>query len=82
MILSISSQLLQSYSGSGVCTQLFVCSYLSFIKSPGLGFSKVYEQSSSGVLEGVPFIFLKGIFVLQNNGKNPRKTEGLAGKPS
>lgn len=77
MILSISSQLLQSYSGSGVCTQLFVCSYLSFLKSPGLGFSKVYEQSSSGVLEGVLLFFL-----LQNNGKNLHNIEGLAGKPS
>lgn len=57
-------------------------SYLNFLKLPGLGFSKVYEQSSPGVLEGVLSIFLKRIFLLQNNGKNLHKTEGLAGESS
>lgn len=32
-------------------------SYLNFLKSPGLGFSKVHKQSSPGVLEGVLSIF-------------------------
>lgn len=55
---------------------------LNFLRSPGLGFSKVYEQNSPGVLEGVLHVFLKGIFLLQNNGKNLHKPEGLAGKPA
>jgi len=57
-------------------------SHLRFLRSPGLGFSTVYEQSSPGVLEGVLSIFLEGIFLLQNNGENLHRTEGLAGKPS
>lgn len=37
--------------------------YPSFLQSPGLGFSKTYEESSTSVLEGMLFIFVEGTFL-------------------